>query len=221
MLIGLGPGQHDLLKRRADAEGADRDATLKNAEAAQYQQATLNRLQDDADYFYTGVGAELKGKYESYMRLIDPKYNLPVERREDFIKNAGALTRQATHDLSPRAAYQEVQFIQATLPNILMSRNGLRDVISEYQGLNDYKIAKAKIQHDWEQEHGGLGHVEGFYDWWNSAVPVTPYTFIIQRMTPENQNELIRKWQGSETGQAELQRLRSQLQFATQRGLLE
>jgi hypothetical protein len=221
MLIGLGPGQRISLEQRGHLEQAARETTLKDAQSAQYQQATLNRLQDDADYFYTGAGAELKGKYESYMRLIDPTYNLPVEHREDFIKNAGALTRQATHDLSPRAAFQEVQFINSTLPNITLSRNGLRDVISEYQGLNDYRIAKAKIQDDWEREHGGLGHVEGFETWWNSAAPVTPYTFIIQRMTPENQNELIRKWQGSETGQVELQRLRSQLQFATQRGLFQ
>ena len=216
----LGPGQKISLEDRAKLEQTAREDTLKAADAAQYQQATLNRMKDDTEYFYTGPGAELRGKMEAYLRLINPAFDKPVESREDFIKNAGALTRQATREASPRAAFQEMQFINSTLPNIEMSPKGLNAVISEYQGLNDYRIAKAKLQADWEMEHGGVGHIEGFESDFAAKHPVTPYTFIIQRMSEDDQNELIRKWQGTAQGQEQLKRFKTQLQFAAQKGLL-
>src|SRR6185437_15196053 len=128
--------------------------------------------------------------------------------------------RAATHEASPRAAFQEMRFIDSTLPNPEMSPQGLQQVLGEYQGLNDYKIAKAKAQAAWEDQHGGLGHVEGFENAWQSNAPVTPYTFIISRMAQPERQALFAKWNATNEGRTMLQKLRTEIGMAAQNGWL-
>jgi hypothetical protein len=138
-----------------------------------------------------------------------------------FVKNGGQLVRQATRELSPRAAFQEVRFIQTTLPNQEMSRQGLQGVIGELQGLNDYKMAKATAQSHWEDKHGGVGHVEGFESDWQAHPPVTPYTFIISRMEPQEQQKLFSTWSSTDEGRGMLQKLAAERQYAISNGLTQ
>jgi hypothetical protein len=129
------------------------------------------------------------------------------------------LTRQATREVSPRAAFQELQFIANGLPAPEMSPKGLRQVVSEYEGLNDYRIAKARAQADWENQHGGVGHVEGFESNWQAKAPVTPYAFVLRRMDPVERRQLFGEWQKTEEGRAVLKRLAQENEYAQQNGL--
>jgi hypothetical protein len=104
------------------------------------------------------------------LRLIDPSYNGQVASYEDFVKNAGSLTRQAV---------QEFNLIQNTLPNPDMSPIGLRRVQNELIGLSDYRIAKSQAQAQWEQQHGGPGNVTGFETYFQRAA--SPYVFIVAK----------------------------------------
>lgn len=215
----LGVGPEESLRKRAEDEQNARDETLKDAQGAQNQQATLNILKQNAADIYTGPGADYVGDFQKVARLIYPNYDDSVAARESLNKNGGQLIRQATRELSPRAAFQEVQFVQSTLPNQNMSPKGLGLVVGELQGLNDYKIAKAMAQNSWEMAHGGTGRVEGFESDWQAHAPVTPYTFIIQRMPQPDRQALFAKWNQTDEGRAELQKLRGQVQYAAQNGL--
>jgi hypothetical protein len=113
------------------------------------------------------------------LRLIDPSYNGQVASYEDFVKNAGSLTRQAVKEVSSRAAVQEFNLIQNTLPNPDMSPIGLRRVQNELIGLSDYRIAKSQAQAQWEQQHGGPGNVTGFETYFQRAA--SPYVFIVAK----------------------------------------
>ncbi len=217
----LGPGENVSLEKRADDEQEVRNETLKAAQAAQNQLSTLNVLKDNASNMYVGPGASYVGDFNKVARLVNPAYDDTVAARESFQKNGGQLIRQATRELSPRAAYQEVQFVQSTLPNQDMSPKGLSMVIGELQGQSDYQIAKAKAQSAWEGNHGGLGHVEGFENDWQSNAPVTPYTFIVNRMDQPARQALFAKWNGTAEGRQELQKMRTQAQYATANGLFQ
>jgi muramidase (phage lysozyme) len=214
----LGPGQKVSLEDRAKIEQAGREETLKEAQSAQNQQSTLNVMKDNAASIYTGPGASYVGDFNKIARLVDPAYDDTVAARESFLKNGGNLIRQATRELSPRAAFQEVRFVQSTLPNPDMSPKGLNAVIGELQGLNDYKIAKANAQAQWETEHGGVGHVEGFESDWQAKAPVTPYTFIISRMPQNERQELFGRMATTDEGRAQLQRFAQERQTATANG---
>jgi hypothetical protein len=214
----LGPGQKVSLEDRAKIEQAGREETLKEAQSAQNQQSTLNVMKDNAANIYTGPGASYVADFNSIARLVDPNYNDTVAARESFMKNGGQLIRQATRELSPRAAFQEVRFVQSTLPNPDMSPKGLNAVIGELQGLNDYKIAKANAQAQWEDFHGGVGHVEGFESNWQAQALVTPYTFIISRMPQNERQELFGRMATTDEGRAQLQRFAQERQTATANG---
>jgi hypothetical protein len=214
----LGPGQKVSLEDRAKIEQAGREETLKEAQSAQNQQSTLNVMKDNAANIYTGPGASYVGDFNKIARLVDPAYDDTVAARESFLKNGGNLIRQATRELSPRAAFQEVRFVQSTLPNPDMSPKGLNAVIGELQGLNDYKIAKANAQAQWEDFHGGVGHVEGFESNWQAQALVTPYTFIISRMPQNERQELFGRMATTDEGRAQLQRFAQERQTATANG---
>lgn len=216
----LGPGETESLKNRAEDEQETRKETLEGAQGAQNQQAILTQMKNDAANFYTGPFSNQIGEAQKIGRLIGMTDPDTVASRESFIKNAGALTRAATHEASPRAAFQEMRFIDSTLPNPEMSPVGLQQVLGEYQGLNDYKIAKAKAQAQWEDQHGGLGHVEGFESAWQANAPVTPYTFVISRMAQPERQALFAKWNTTDEGRATLQRLKSETTLADQNGWL-
>ena len=119
----LGPGQHAALVTRADEEQTQRQKVINDANTAQQSQAGLQNMQNDMGNFKQGPFAAHYQAAATYLRLIDPSWNGQVSGYEDFVKNAGALTRTAVHDTSSRAAAQEYTMINATLPNPEMSEN--------------------------------------------------------------------------------------------------
>lgn len=215
--VKLGPGQETALKERAEAEQKDRQETIEGGEAAQTQQAILSRLKDDAPQFTQGPFAQHAQTVNSYLRAIFGTQAPQVASYEDFIKNAGSLTRAAVRETSSRAAVQEFKLIDATLPSPEMSPQGLQQVINEYQGLNDFKLAKVQAQQQWEQQHGGIGNVQGFESDWQAKV--SPYAFVFNRMDPAEQAGLVSRLRGTPDGRVELQHLAQQLQYAKSAGL--
>jgi hypothetical protein len=215
----LGPSVKGALEERAKAEQKDRQATIDAGGAAQLQQATLQSMKADVPNFYTGPFADHLQEAKSILRLFPGGDTLAdsVKGYEDFTKNAGALTRQAVHDTSPRAAVQEFKLIGGALPNPEMSPAGLNQVLNEYMGLNDYRIAKTQAQQAWEQQQGGPGRVTGFETDWQSKV--SPHAFIMMRMDPVARQKLFAQVGGTKEGQAELQHLAQQMQFIQQSGL--
>lgn len=214
---GLGPGQRESLETRAKEEQTDRQETIEGGVAAQQQQATLMQLKADAPNFVEGPFARHYQDIAKYARIFDPSWNGQVESFESFVKNAGALTRQAVHETSSRAAVQEFRLIGETLPEVDTSPQGLQKVANEYMGINDYKIAKAQAQQAWEQGHGGIGNVQGFETAFQGNV--SPYAFIVNRMAPADRRQLVGQLRATPEGQRELSRISQQLQWIKARGL--
>src|SRR5579885_1618977 len=213
-VAALGPGQEKGHNVRAEEEQKQRQRVIDEANAAQQTRATLMNMSAEVGNFTLGPFAAHAQTALRYLRLIDPSYNGQVASYEDFIKNAGALTRSAVREVSSRAAVQEFTMIQNTLPNPEMSPQGLRRVQNELIGLSDNKIAKAQAQQQWEQQHGGIGNVSGFETAFQKQA--SPYAFIVARMDPEDRQAMIAKLQTSEEGRHELARLRDQLTYIKQ-----
>lgn len=219
MPTNLGPGVETSLKGRAEAEQKSRQETIDAGSAAQSQQATLMSMKAAAPNFYTGPFAEHLQDAKAILRLLPggDSYVDSVKNYEDFTKNAGALTRQAVRDTSPRAAVQEFKLINGALPNPEMSPAGLNHVLNEYMGLNDYRIAKTQAQATWENQQGGPGRVTGFETDWQSKV--SPYAFITMRMDAADRQKLFAQVGSTKEGQAELQHLAQQIQYIQKSGL--
>jgi hypothetical protein len=215
----LGPGQHAALVARADAEQKQRQLVIDQANTAQISQAGLQNMQNDvAGGFKQGPIAAQYQKMATYLRLIDPSWNGQVANYEDFVKNAGSLTRTAVHDTSSRAAAQEYTMINATLPSPEQSPNGLQMVTNELMGLNDYKTVKAQAQAKWEQKPGGgIGNVSGFET--DFQKNLSPYAFIMARMDPTDLKQMALRLQATPQGQQQLSTMRGQLQYIKANGL--
>ena len=105
---------------------------------------------------------------------------------------------------------QEFKLIGDTLPTPSTSPQGMDRVLNEYRGLNNFRLAKMQAQAQWEQDHGGPGHVGGFET--DFAKKVSPYSFIVARMTPEDRANVYKQLNTSEEGRRELKLLATQLQ---------
>jgi hypothetical protein len=214
---GPGPETAEILKGVGESTTRQRDENIKAGEAAKGQQVTLARLKQDAPNIVQGPFAHHYQQIGEYARLFDPSWNGQVASYEDFIKNAGALTRQAVHDTSPRAAVQEFKLIGSTLPEPDLSPRGLQQVANEYMGLNDYKMAKVQAQTSWENSHGGHGFVQGFEPDWQKNV--SPYAFVFNRMDPQDQHRMVAQLNNSDEGRRELGLLANQLKWLKSSGL--
>ena len=212
---GLSPYQSTAQTKRATEEEEVRAGTIADAKSAQGQQATLQNAMDQVPSFTTGPFAEHVQEAGRYLRLIDPKWDGQVASYEDFVKNSGALLRQAVHDVSSRAAVQEYNLIGKTLPGPDMSPQGLQRVFGQLMGLNDYKIAKAQAQQTWEAARGGS--VGGFETDWQKQV--TPYAFMISRMAPQDLQEMKAKLETTQEGRAQLSKIVDQLRYVKSTGL--
>ena len=215
----LGPGERTALETRAREEQTQRQKTIDAAAAAQQAQGTLVKMGIDADKIYTGPLAQEVQGINRYLRLINPSFNEPVASYDDFVKNGGQLTRQTVRQLSSRAAVQEYNLVNDTLPNPTMSPQGLRRVIGEFMGLNDYAVVKAQAQEDWERQHGGIGHVEGFETAFQKNT--SPVLFIVRRMPAEEYNIMRDQLMKTPEGRGELQHLAEQAKWLKQSGLAD
>jgi len=208
-------------KFQGEEEQKQRQQNINDASGAQAQQATLRTMQLAAPNFYTGPFADHVQDAKALIRLLPGGDAVAdsVASYESFNKNMGFLTRQAVRDTSPRAAVQEFKLIANALPNPEMSPQGLQRVLNEFQGLNDYKIAKSQAQNLWEQRQGsrGPGDVTGFETNWQGQV--SPYAFVVARMAPQDRQMLFNQVGGTNSGQAELQHLQQQIQFIQKSGL--
>lgn len=219
LVTGIGPGAETSLRMRAEAEQKSRQQTIDAGASAQAQQATLQTMKADAPNFYQGLFADHVNDAKAFVRLLPGGDAVAdqVASYESFIKNAGALTRQAVKDTSPRAAVQEFKLINSALPNPENSPLGFQRVANEYMGLNDYHMVKTQAQNVWESNHGGPGNVTGFETDWQSKT--SPYAFIVMRMDQADRQKLFAQVAQTKGGQAELAHLGEQMRYIQQSGL--
>jgi hypothetical protein len=219
----LPPGLETRAKGGAEADLKDYAKVTADASAANQTLPSLTIMRRDAPNFYTGPGAEYVHDLNRYLVAsgMDPDAANKVSSYESFIKNAGVFTRQAAKEASSKqVGVQELKLIGSSLPSPEVSKNGLDEVLGEMQGMQDYTLAKQKAQSQYVTRPGndGTGYDnKGFEAQWNAKV--SPYTFIVARMNPDAQRELLAKIAGQRGGAEELATLQRQSKYLQDNGL--
>lgn len=142
----------------------------------------------------------------------------PAATYTDFVKGAGTLLRTAVHDVSSRAAVQEYNLISSTLPHPTTLSQGFNQVADQWQGVNDFRIAKQRFAQQYQ------GHPQDFNVDFNGQV--SPVSFMLNRMslTPEGQVNLttmLGDMQKTAEGRAAAQHMLHQYSFAKSKGLFD
>ncbi|MDB5607778.1 MAG: hypothetical protein JWP25_4678 [Bradyrhizobium sp.] len=195
-----------------------------NAASTKY---LLRNLNDDAERFPTGKGANVAGAMKQWLQAagqlpgvgagikkITGDYSDPVAAFEALQKNAGQLTRATLKDAEGKAA-SEYSMIQKQLPNAELSPRGLKLVVSQMTAPEDYKQAKLQAADKWRATHGGT--IDGFASDWNKNIG--PGAFLFGRLSPEEQTGLVDRLKKTPEGMNTLKSLRTQMHWAHENGL--
>jgi hypothetical protein len=216
VIPGLTPAEMSEQEKRGAHVEEQAQENIDMAANAQRQNALMDRMKADVGNFPQGPLGPATSTMNSYLRYFDPEgKQQPVATAEEFNKNAGIILRQAVHDTSSRAAVQEYRLIGNTLPAQENSPMGTIRVLNEFQGLNDYVIAKTQAQGIWRQTHNGS--VRDFETDWQSRV--TPDAFMMYRMTPQDRQSTIQQLQQTPGGRSTLNTLAGQMQYLKSSGL--
>lgn len=208
------PGQ----KAESDAYGVDMAKVLptltEKANNSRQQNFTLDQMKNESQTWDMGKGGTALATAQQYLKplanvLGSTVFDKPVADFESFQKNTGTLVRQAVKEVSPRAAVQEFQLIQAQLPSADMSRQGFNQIVNQFQAVNDFNIAKAQAAQAWR---GSTGTMDGFETEWNKNV--TPSAFLVSRLPPEQLGALKANLSRTPEGRATLGSITRQLQWA-------
>lgn len=195
-----------------------------NAASTKY---LLRNLNDDADRFPTGKGANVAGATKQWLQAagqlpgvgpaiqkITGDYSDPVAAFEAVQKNAGQLTRATLKDASGSAA-SEYRMIQQQLPNAELSPKGLKLVTAQMTAPEDYKQARLQAADSWKKTHSDS--LAGFAADWNSKI--SPSAFLMARLPEEERNGVISRLQKTPEGKNILKGLKGQMQWAHDNGL--
>jgi hypothetical protein len=129
---------------------------------------------------------------------------------QSFVKNTGQLARTATKEVSSRASFQEMNFINGTLPSPEMSAPGFQRVADQMQSVNDYALGRQAAATQWKAGHGTL---EGFDANFNANV--SPGAFLLKRMDEPSATQFFSTAQKTPEGRAMVGRLVQQMKYAT------
>lgn len=187
----------------------------------------LRNLNDDAERFPTGKGANTAGAIKQWMQAagqlpgvgpgikkIIGDYSDPVAAFEALQKNAGQLTRATLKDAEGKAA-SEYAMIQKQLPNAELSPGGLKLITAQMTAPEDYKQAKLQAADKWRASHNGT--IDGFASDWNKNIG--PGAFLFGRLPPNEQTGLVERLKKTPAGMEALQSLRGQMKWAHENGL--
>ena len=220
MQPAMTPGQ----VKENEAYGGELAKTLpalgEKADAARNMNFTLDQMKAESEKIPMGKGAattmataqwvkSLADKIPGLKEAIGDPLADPVAAYENLNKNSGILVRQAVKEVSPRAAVQEFQMIQGQLPSADMSRGGFKQIVNQFQAVNDYSIAKHQAGQAYRDATGSM---DGFDAQWNKNV--TPSAFLVAGLPPDQQGALKANLEKTAEGRTTLKSLQTQLKWA-------
>ncbi len=223
---GLPPAEKNYQKKRG-TELADQETKIEEeASNAKGDNFLIDQMRRESQSWDMGKFAPIEASARSYLQAIGTKFGVQMPELEKklgdyqaFQKNAGQLVRAAVREVSARAAVQEYQMIQDSMPSATSSARGFHQVVDQMQSVADFKLAKQAALAQWKETHPSP---EGFLIDFNSKV--TPSAFFLKRLeqTPEGQQELqgmVDNMQKSPTGRAMLGRMMRGYEHADRSGL--
>jgi hypothetical protein len=198
------------------------DADAASAKEGNY---LFDNLRNDSQSWQMGKFADWEGDGRAWLSagahlLGVPSDGLdkPLADYQAFLKSSGSLLRTAVHDVSSRAAVQEYNLIGQTLPQPTTSAQGFNQVADQWQGANDFRLAKQQFAQSYQ------GHPQEFNVDFNSQV--SPVSFMLNRMamSPQGQSDIhdmLTRMPGTAEGRMAARHMLQQYTFAKQRGLFD
>jgi hypothetical protein len=185
----------------------------------------FNNLRNDSQTWDMGKFADIAGDAKAYVSAISNMFNVDpgaldksLGDYQAFTKSAGMLLRTAVHDVSSRAAVQEYNLISETLPHPTTSAQGFGQIADQWQGLNDFRIAKQIFASKYQ------GQPQDFNVAFNSQI--SPTAFLINRMaqTPQGQQDMtamMGRLQATPEGRVAVTRMMQEFSTAKGMGLFD
>jgi hypothetical protein len=222
---GLAPMAHEFQQKRGEdlaEQFQDIDTHASSAIDGNY---LLENMRRESQSWDMNRFAEWKGAGKAYLQAISqsfgvatPDLDKSLADYQSFVKSTGQITRAAVHETSSRAAAQEYQMIQSTLPSPEMSSQAFSQIADQMQGVYDYNLAKQQFAHNY------TGNPNDMNITWNKSV--TPSAFMLNRMTqtPDGQQTLqamLGKMSQTPEGRAVAARLQSEVRFAKTNGYFD
>lgn len=160
--------------------GVNAAATTANRNSFQ-----LDQMANESTSWQMGKFADAKGTAKAYLAsfasqfgIDTPDWDKQVGDWQSFSKNSQELVRQAVKETSSRAAVQEYNMIQKSLPSAEISKGGFNQIKDQLQSVNDFSQARAEALQKWKDSHDGTP--KGFEADWNKNV--TPGAFLLDRV---------------------------------------
>lgn len=201
------------------------------ADAAVSNNFLFDNLRRDSQTWQMGKFANIEGNARAWLSAAahtvgvpqdNPTFkslvDTPLADYQAFIKSSGSLLRTAVHETSPRASTQEYNMIEHTLPSPTSSAAAFNQVADQWQGINDYQIAKQTMQHNY------LSHPQDFNTDFNANV--TPHAFMLNRMaqSPQGQQDMdrmLRSMQETSEGRSTAASMLKGYEFAKSHNLFQ
>jgi len=216
----LGPAQKASMSERGkvleDTFGKQIDL---DAGAAKQQNFLLDQLKTESQGWPLDMGplSPHIADAQRWMQQIfpdAPALAKSVGNYQAFNKNAMEIVRVQVRNTSSKAAVQEFQMIQQSLPGPTMSRPAFDQITDQLGALNDYKLAKQQGASSWRQQNGTL---EGFETDYNRNI--SPAAFLLMRLPADSVKAMTAKMQATAEGRTVLKRLGAEVAYGQQNGL--
>lgn len=156
-----------------------------------------------------------------------PGLDKSISSYQDFVKMAGNISRAAAHETSSQVGVQEMELINKSLPSPEVSDGGIKLIVPQMKGLNDFSIAKQQAASAFRSENGGsLGPSpkyggNDFQTFWNANA--SPAAFVLHRMAqdnPQGARDLLMTMKSEPNGTKALKNIADQTRWAHDAGLL-
>ena len=196
----------------------------ESAAAAKDSNYLFDNMRTDAQTWDMGKFAPFEAEGRAWLSAVahtfgqTPDLDKPLADYQAFVKSSGQLLRTAVHDTSSRAAVQEFKLIGDSLPQPSTSAQAFGQVADQWQGVNDFRLAKQKFA------QGYQGKPEQFNIDFNSSV--SPTSFMLNRMSqsPEGQQTMqgmLAQMQTTPEGRMGASRMLYHYNYAKTHGLFD
>lgn len=222
---GLAPMGEEFQKHRGEDLAEQFQSIDTHAAAAIDGNYLLDNMRRESQSWDMGRFAEWKGEGKAYLQafaqslgIATPDLDKSLADYQAFVKSTGQITRAAVHETSSRAAAQEYQMIQSTLPSPEMSSQAFGQIADQMQGVYDYNLAKQKFAHAYTGDPNEMNI--------DFNKRLTPGAFMVNRMSqsPQGQQDLqvmISNMSKTPQGRARAQQLQNEVKYAQQNGYFD
>lgn len=221
----ISPYSHEFMVERGKGLADQFQKIDLDAASAKEGNYLFDNLRRDSQSWEMGKFADFEGDARAWLSATAHAFGIPAPELDKkladyqaFIKSSGSLLRTAVHDVSSRAAVQEYNLIGQTLPQPTTSQQGFSQVADQWQGANDFRLAKQKFA---EAYNGDPKHFNVDF---NSQV--SPISFMLNRMnqTPqgkEDAHDMFARMQATPEGRIAVRHMMQQYNFAKEHHLFE